>query len=75
MDNIFDELNKLKSKLDSANKNMDNSPFPSDERDMFADEAIEIVNDIGCLAEILHIHCESRFKGYKDVEIPLRIAR
>lgn len=75
MDNIFDELNKLKSKLDSVNQNMDSSPFPSDEHDMFADEAIEIVNNIGCLAKILHIQCESSFKAYKDVEIPLRMAR
>lgn len=75
MDKIFNELNELKSKLDIAIKNRNSAPFPSDERDRFTDEAIDIVNQIGCLAEILHIHCEARYKTYQDVEIPLRVAR
>ena len=75
MDKIFNELNELKSKLDIAIKNRNSVPHPSDERDRFTDEAIDIVNQIGCLANILHIHCEARFKAYQDVEIPLRVAR
>lgn len=75
MDKIFNELNELKIKLDIAIKNRDSAPFTSDERDRFTDEAIDIVNQIECLAEILHIHCEARFKAYQDVEIPLRVAR
>lgn len=75
MDKIFNELNELKSKLDIAIKNRNSSPFPSDERDRFTDEAIDIVNQIGCLANILHIHCEARYNAYQDVEIPLRVAR
>lgn len=75
MDKIFNELNELKSKLDIAIKNRNSAPFPSDERYRFTDEAIDIVNQIGCLANILHIHCEARFSTYLEVEIPLRVAR
>ena len=75
MDKIFNELNELKSKLDIAIKNRNSAPFPSDERDRFTDEAIDIVNQSGCLANILHIHCEARFNTYLEVEIPLRVAR
>lgn len=75
MNNIFNELNELNSKLGIAIKNRDSAPFPSDERDRFTDEVIDIVNQIGCLAEILHIHCDARYKAYLDVEIPSRVAR
>ena len=75
MDSIFNELNELKSRLDRVNENRTKAPYPSDERDRLTDERIELVNKIGCLANILHIHCEARFKAYQDVEIPLRVAR
>lgn len=75
MNSIFRELNELKSKLDNINKNRDNAPYSSDERDRLTDERIDLVNKIGCLAEILHIHCEAIYNAYIDVEIPLRVAR
>ena len=75
MDKIFNELNELKDKLDKVNENRARAPSASDEHDRLTDEAIDIVNRIGCLAEILHIHCEARFEAYLDVEIPLRVAR
>lgn len=75
MNNIFNELNELKDKLDRVNENRTRTPYPSDEHDKLTDEAIDIVNKIGCLAEILHIHCEARFKAYQEVNIPLRVAR
>ena len=75
MNSTFNELNELKNKLDMVNENRARAPFPSDEYDKLTDEAIDIVNQIGCLAKILHIHCEARFKAYQDVETPLRVAR
>lgn len=75
MNKIFDELNELKDKLDSVNANRSRAPFPSDEYDKLTDEAIDIVNQIGSLANILHIHCEASYKAYEDIQIPLRVAR
>ena len=75
MNNVFRELNELKEKLDRVNENIDRAPYPSDEHDKLIDEAIELVNKIGSMADILNIHCDARFKAYQDVEIPLRIAR
>ena len=75
MNNIINELNELNDKLDRVNENRSRAPYPSDEHDKLTDEAIELVNAIGIMAEILHIHCEARFKAYQDVEIPSRVAR
>lgn len=75
MNDIFNELNELKDKLDRVNKNRARAPYPSDEHDKLTDEAIELVNKIGIMAEILNIHCEASFKTYQDVDIPLRVAR
>lgn len=75
MNNIFKELNELKNRLDRVNENRSRAPYPSDEHDKLTDEAIELVNKIGIMAEILNIHCNARFKAYQDVEIHLRVAR
>ena len=75
MNNIFNELNELKDKLDRVNENRSRAPYPSDERDKLTDEAIELVNKIGIMTEILNIHCNASFKAYQDVEIHLRVAR
>ena len=75
MDGIFRELNELKSKLDNIVKNRASVLFPSDEYDKLTDEAIDLVNQIECFANILSIHCNATYKAYQDVEIPLRIAR
>lgn len=75
MNNIFNELNELKNRLDRVNENRYRAPYPSDEHDKLTDEAIELVGEIGTMAEILNIHCNASFKAYQDVEIPLRVAR
>lgn len=75
MDRIFNELNELKNRLDIVNENITRAPYPSNEHDKLTDEAIGLVNEIGIMAEILHIHCEARFKAYQEVNIPLRVAR
>lgn len=75
MNNISNELNELKDKLDMVNENRTRTPYPSDEHDKLTDEAIELVNKIGIMAEILNIHCEARFEAYQEVNIPLRVAR
>lgn len=75
MNNIFNELNELKDKLDRVNENRTRAPYPSDEHDKLTDEAIELVNSIGIMANILNIHWDASFKAYQDVTIPLRIAR
>lgn len=75
MNEIFRELNELKDKLDRVNENRTRAPYPSDEHDKLTDEAIELVNKIGIMAEIIKIHCDAMFKAYQDVNIPLRVAR
>ena len=75
MNNIFNELNELKNRLDRVNENRSIAPYPSDEHDKLTDEAIGLVNEIGIMAEILNIHCNASFKAYQDVNIPLRVAR
>ena len=75
MNDIFNELNQLKNRLDRVNENRARAPYASDEHDKLTDEAIDLVNQIGCLAQILHIHCDGCFKAYQDVETPFRIAR
>lgn len=75
MNSIFNELNELKDKLDRVSENRARAPYASDEHDKLTDEAIDLVNQIECLANILSIHCNATYKAYQDIEIPLRVAR
>ena len=75
MDSIFSELIELKSKLDKINELKAETEYASAEYDKLTDEAIDLVNQIGTLGNLLNIHCESAFKAYCKVTIPLRVAR